>query len=319
MTVAEVDSSWTVLLPGITVALIGTGLFNPSVSAVALNSVPAEQSGLAAGINDTFRQAGIAIGVAALGALIPTGELLRGGSAADYVDGMQTALLAGAGLAAGRRDRRRAADQPPERGRRSRPRPSRSRPTEPRRVSRQPALPAHHDALEREQRDEQRRDADEEHEGQGVRGVDVLPGARRAEQDQREPDQLALERDPDRAPAAVEPHHQRGHARQREPPAERLRRQRRQHPRPLLDHRRGRQQEHERHQRLQRADREQRAAHVRAAAAARRARACRDRSRGCATRPAGRAPASPRRARPRSRTPRGRWRSDRGGRTSRSP
>ena len=99
MTFAQVDSSWMVLLPGITVALIGTGLFNPSVSAVALNSVPADQSGLAAGINDTFRQAGIAIGVAALGAMIPTGELLSGGSAADYVDGMQTALLAGAGLA----------------------------------------------------------------------------------------------------------------------------------------------------------------------------------------------------------------------------
>jgi EmrB/QacA subfamily drug resistance transporter len=100
MTIAQVDSSWTVLLPGITVALIGTGLFNPSVSAVALSSVPADQSGLAAGVNDTFRQAGIAIGVAALGAMIPTGELLSGGSATDYVDGMQTALLAGAGLAA---------------------------------------------------------------------------------------------------------------------------------------------------------------------------------------------------------------------------
>jgi EmrB/QacA subfamily drug resistance transporter len=100
MTAAEVDSSWMALVPGITVALIGTGLFNPSVSAVALSSVPAEQSGLAAGINDTFRQAGIAIGVAALGALIPTGDLLRGGSATDYVDGMHTALLAGAALAA---------------------------------------------------------------------------------------------------------------------------------------------------------------------------------------------------------------------------
>jgi hypothetical protein len=31
--------------------------------------------------------------------MIPTGELLSGGSASDYVDGMQTALLAGAGLA----------------------------------------------------------------------------------------------------------------------------------------------------------------------------------------------------------------------------
>ena len=99
LTVAEVDSSWTVLLPGITVALIGTGLFNPSVSAVALSSVPAEQSGLAAGVNDTFRQAGISVGVAALGALIPTGDLLSGGSATDYVDGMHTALLVGAALA----------------------------------------------------------------------------------------------------------------------------------------------------------------------------------------------------------------------------
>jgi EmrB/QacA subfamily drug resistance transporter len=99
LTLAQVDSSWTVLLPGITVALVGTGLFNPSVSAVALGSVPAEQSGLAAGVNDTFRQAGIAVGVAALGALIPAGDLLQGGSATDYVDGMHTALVAGAALA----------------------------------------------------------------------------------------------------------------------------------------------------------------------------------------------------------------------------
>ena len=100
MTVAQVDSSWAVLLPGITVALIGTGLFNPSVSAVALDSVPAEQSGLAAGVNDTFRQAGIAIGVAAPRRAGPGRRPARGGSAADYVNGMHTALLAGAGLAA---------------------------------------------------------------------------------------------------------------------------------------------------------------------------------------------------------------------------
>jgi predicted MFS family arabinose efflux permease len=100
MTLAQADSSWTVLLPGVTVALIGTGMFNPSVSAVALGSVPAEQSGLAAGVNDTFRQAGIAVGVAALGALVPAGDLLSGGSAVEYVEGMHVALLAGAGLAA---------------------------------------------------------------------------------------------------------------------------------------------------------------------------------------------------------------------------
>jgi len=94
-----VDSSWTAVLPGTIVAGIGTGLFNPSVTAVALGSVPAEQSGLAAGVNDTFRQAGIAVGIAALGALIPQ-DVLAGGSATEYVDGLQTAMLAGAALAA---------------------------------------------------------------------------------------------------------------------------------------------------------------------------------------------------------------------------
>jgi EmrB/QacA subfamily drug resistance transporter len=93
------DSSWTAVLPGTIVAGIGTGLFNPSVTAVALGSVPAEQSGLAAGVNDTFRQAGIAVGVAALGALIPQ-DVLTGGSVTEYVDGLQTAMLAGAALAA---------------------------------------------------------------------------------------------------------------------------------------------------------------------------------------------------------------------------
>ena len=61
--------------------MIGTGLFNPAVSAVALGSVPPEQSGLAAGVNDTFRQAGIAVGVAALGALVPAEAALGGGPA----------------------------------------------------------------------------------------------------------------------------------------------------------------------------------------------------------------------------------------------
>jgi EmrB/QacA subfamily drug resistance transporter len=90
--VIEADSSWTVALPGSIVAMIGTGLFNPAVTAVALGSVPMEQSGLAAGTNDTFRQAGIALGVAALGALVPA-EHAFGGNPAEYVGGLQDALL----------------------------------------------------------------------------------------------------------------------------------------------------------------------------------------------------------------------------------
>jgi EmrB/QacA subfamily drug resistance transporter len=99
-TLTEVGSSWTIVLPSLFVGLIGTGLFNPALSNVALSSVPAAQSGVAAGVNDTFRQAGIAVGVAALGALIPAQNALGGGSPADYVSGLHHALLAGAGLAA---------------------------------------------------------------------------------------------------------------------------------------------------------------------------------------------------------------------------
>jgi hypothetical protein len=82
------------------VSMIGTGMFNPAVSNIALSSVPAEQSGLAAGVNDTFRQAGIAVGVAGLGALVPAGAAFGEGSAQSYVDGLNEALLAGGALAA---------------------------------------------------------------------------------------------------------------------------------------------------------------------------------------------------------------------------
>ncbi len=99
MTVANASSSWTAVLPGLIVGMIGTGLFNPAVIAVALASVPDEQSGLAAGVNDTFRQAGIAVGVAGLGALVPAGAAFGDGSPASYVAGLQEALLVGAGLA----------------------------------------------------------------------------------------------------------------------------------------------------------------------------------------------------------------------------
>ncbi len=95
--VTQPDSSWTVMLPGMVLAMIGTGMFNPAVTTVALGSVPVEQSGLAAGVNDTFRQAGIALGVAALGAMIPAADAF-GGDAANYVEGLHTAAFVSAGV-----------------------------------------------------------------------------------------------------------------------------------------------------------------------------------------------------------------------------
>lgn len=57
--------------------MIGTGMLNPAVSHIALSSAPPGQSGLAAGVNDMFRHAGIDVGVAALGALVPAGAATR--------------------------------------------------------------------------------------------------------------------------------------------------------------------------------------------------------------------------------------------------
>lgn len=62
-------SEWTALLLGFVVAGVGVGLLNPAIADVALSVVPKDQSGMASGINDTFRQVGIAIGIATWGAL----------------------------------------------------------------------------------------------------------------------------------------------------------------------------------------------------------------------------------------------------------
>jgi predicted MFS family arabinose efflux permease len=60
---------WTALLGGFLLAGAGVGIINPVLANVALSTVPERQSGVASGINDTFRQVGIATGTAALGAL----------------------------------------------------------------------------------------------------------------------------------------------------------------------------------------------------------------------------------------------------------
>ncbi len=100
MTVVQVDSSWVALLPGLLVVCAGTGLFNPALAAVALGSLPDAQSGLAAGVNDVFRQGGIAVGVAAYGVLVPAGAALGHGSSGSFVSSLHEALWIGAAVAA---------------------------------------------------------------------------------------------------------------------------------------------------------------------------------------------------------------------------
>jgi hypothetical protein len=62
-------SDWTALLPGFVLAGAGVGMTNPAIASTAVGVVSPERSGMAAGINNTFRQVGIAIGIAALGAV----------------------------------------------------------------------------------------------------------------------------------------------------------------------------------------------------------------------------------------------------------
>jgi hypothetical protein len=63
------SSPWTALLAGLLVVGVGAGFLGPVIADVALSVVPAERSGMAAGINDTFRQVGVAVGVAVWGAI----------------------------------------------------------------------------------------------------------------------------------------------------------------------------------------------------------------------------------------------------------
>jgi EmrB/QacA subfamily drug resistance transporter len=90
----ETGSEWTTLLGGFLVAGAGVGLLNPVIADVAVSVVPKQHSGMAAGISDTFRQVGIAVGIAIWGAILV-------GRGADKV----AELTAGTPAASGARPR----------------------------------------------------------------------------------------------------------------------------------------------------------------------------------------------------------------------
>jgi EmrB/QacA subfamily drug resistance transporter len=69
MSLVTVHSSWLVLLPGFLVGGVGIGLVNAPLASTAVSTVRVERAGMASGINNTFRQVGIATGIAALGAI----------------------------------------------------------------------------------------------------------------------------------------------------------------------------------------------------------------------------------------------------------
>jgi EmrB/QacA subfamily drug resistance transporter len=62
-------SSWTHLVPGFIISGLGSGMVNPPLASTAIGVVPPHQAGMASGANATFRQVGIATGIAALGSV----------------------------------------------------------------------------------------------------------------------------------------------------------------------------------------------------------------------------------------------------------
>jgi EmrB/QacA subfamily drug resistance transporter len=103
------QSSWSSLLPGFVVLGAGIGFVNAPLASTAVGVVPPRQAGLASGTNNTFRQVGIATGIAALGAIfqaragVPHGAIggrVPPAAIAHFVSGLNAILLVAAGIAA---------------------------------------------------------------------------------------------------------------------------------------------------------------------------------------------------------------------------
>jgi predicted MFS family arabinose efflux permease len=69
MTGLHGSSSWTHLIPGFIVAGAGSGMVNPPLASTAVGVVTPQRSGMASGVNTTFRQIGIATGIAVYGTI----------------------------------------------------------------------------------------------------------------------------------------------------------------------------------------------------------------------------------------------------------
>lgn len=86
----DADSSWIHLIAGFIVAGVGAGLVNPPLASTAVGVVTVDRSGMASGINNTFRQVGIALGIAVYGTLLSSA----------IIDGLRSRLDDGAATVA---------------------------------------------------------------------------------------------------------------------------------------------------------------------------------------------------------------------------
>jgi hypothetical protein len=81
-------TSWTHLVPGFIVAGFGSGMVNPPLASTAVGVVTPERSGMASGVNTTFRQIGIAVGIAAYGTIFTASLRHSLGHALSNISGL---------------------------------------------------------------------------------------------------------------------------------------------------------------------------------------------------------------------------------------
>ena len=99
MATTHPDSGLTQLLPGFIVGGAGIGMVNPVLASAAVAVVPPRRSGMASGANSTFRQVGIATGIAGLGAVFQSQIVHRTHSALSATPaGREAASLGGSRL-----------------------------------------------------------------------------------------------------------------------------------------------------------------------------------------------------------------------------
>ena len=95
----DVRSEWTELVPGFVVGGLAIGIISPALAAAMVGVLSVERSGLASGVNNTFRQLGIGIGIAVLGAIFEHAATSGASPAAGIVDGLNDVLLVAAAVA----------------------------------------------------------------------------------------------------------------------------------------------------------------------------------------------------------------------------
>jgi EmrB/QacA subfamily drug resistance transporter len=91
-----VTDDWTRLLPGFLVAGLAIGVISPALAAAMVGVLSVERSGLASGVNNTFRQLGIAVGIAAFGAIFDHHIRTADSPATGLVAGLNAIFLVAA-------------------------------------------------------------------------------------------------------------------------------------------------------------------------------------------------------------------------------